>query len=321
MINFGDFIEVYFKLKQRGFEYLFSKISIQKNIRIKSTFDHTNQVSSNYWLIPEVTKKWNKMISGKEDENYAEYITRKYFRNQSNIKILSLGCGSGSNEIKFAKHPEYVEIIGVDIATKLIEKANINAREKKYSNLNYEVKNIYETEFEDEYFDMILFHSSLHHFHNLDFLLGQKIKKIIKKNGLIVIHEYVGPNRIQWSKEQLNETNSILKMIPDEYKRRFKLKNLRTKAYRPGKLRMIISDPSEAVESENILPMLHKYYETIEEKKLGGNIIMPLFKDIAHNFLDESAQTKKSIEFIFEKENAFLKDHSSDFIFGVYRKV
>ena len=319
MITTGDLIEIYFKMKQRGIAYVLSKFSVNKNTRIKRTFDQVNIVSSNYWIIPEIREHWNKMITGNAQEEYADYVVKKYFKNKTGLKMLSLGCGAGSHEIKFAKHENFSEIRGIDLAPKLIDEANNRAKQNGLTNLHYEVANIYELNFQDEHYDIVLFHSSLHHFHHLNTLLGVIVKKMLKQNGLLMIHEYVGPNRIQWTNEQLKEAGKTLSLFPAKYKRRYRLNNIKTKAYRPGSLRMILSDPSEAVESSTILPTLQKHYTILEEQPLGGNLLMPLFKDIAHNFTDGSEETKKYLNMVFEKEAAYIKTHQSDFVFGVYQ--
>ena len=82
MITRGDIIETYFKMKQRGIEYLFSKFTFQKNIRVKNTFNQVNIESSNYWIIPEIKEHWNKIISGNPNQEYADYIVKKYYENK-----------------------------------------------------------------------------------------------------------------------------------------------------------------------------------------------------------------------------------------------
>jgi ubiquinone/menaquinone biosynthesis C-methylase UbiE len=272
-------------------------------------------------IIKEIKEHWNKIITGDEQTEYADYVVKKYLNEASSLTLLSLGCGAGSHEIKFAKYNNFLEIKGIDLAPKLIDEANKNAQQNGFTNLKYEAGNVYEINLPNAYFDIVLFHSSLHHFNHLDFFIGNKIKNTLKKNGLLIIHEYVGPNRIQWTKEQLTKADEILNTLDSRYIKRFRLNNSKTKNYRPGKLRMIISDPSEAVESTNILPTIHTHFKTIEEHHLGGNIIMPLFKDIAHNFIDGSIETKKILHTIFETENKFIQTHPSDFVFGIYQKV
>lgn len=319
MFSIGDIIETYFKIKQRGLQFLLSRLNPDGYARTRSAFNEVEVAASNYWIIPGIRAHWNTLISGNPQEEYADHVVRKYVQDRSGLRMLSLGCGAGSHEVKFARHPQFAEVKGIDLAPKLIEEANRKAREQGLHHLHYETANVYETALPEAYYDLVLFHSSLHHFRQLDHLLGDTIRRTLKPGGLLVIHEYAGPDRIQWTRAQLKETNALLKEMDPRYRRRFRLNNIKTRAYRPGRLRMILSDPSEAVESSNILPALHKYYQVEEEQALGGNLIMPLFKDIAHHFTSGSPEVKALLQQVFDREKEFLRTHPSDFVFGVYR--
>lgn len=83
---------------------------------------------------------------------------------------------------------------------------------------------------------------------------------------------------------------------------------------------MIITDPSEAVESITILPNIRAKFETIEEKNLGGDLLMWVFKDISHNFLQDDAKTHEILNTTFQAEDEYLRSTRSDFIFGIYKK-
>ena len=65
---------------------------------------------------------------------------------------------------------------------------NLNARAK------FVVDDFRAKEFDDEAFDIVLYHSSLHHFRNLDEIL-LKTKRILKTGGFLIINEYVGQDR------------------------------------------------------------------------------------------------------------------------------
>jgi hypothetical protein len=80
---------------------------------------------------------------------------------------------------------------------------------------------------------------------------------------------------------------------------------------------MWISDPSECVDSESILPVLQKNFKTLELKNLGGNILMPVLKHIAHHFTNQNADELRKL---MDMEDRYLKDHPSDFVFGVFQK-
>ncbi len=81
---------------------------------------------------------------------------------------------------------------------------------------------------------------------------------------------------------------------------------------------MIISDPSECVDSESILPTIYKHFNVIIEKPFGGNILMSTLKDISHHFIDTTIEKEAILNKIFEFEDNYLLEHKSDFVFGVY---
>ena len=84
---------------------------------------------------------------------------------------------------------------------------------------------------------------------------------------------------------------------------------------------MLISDPSEAVESESIIPVIHSWFEVLEEKRIGGDLLMMVLKDIAHHFISEDTEAKPVLERLFEEEDKYLMHAATpNFIFGVYRK-
>jgi hypothetical protein len=153
-------------------------------------------------------------------------------------------------------------------------------------------------------------------------LIAQRISKALKPNGYLVLNEYVGKNRLQFSKEQVRKMNRLLAVIPDQYRTRYLTNQLKKKVYAPGLLRMIISDPSEAVESETIRPNIHNYFSVLEERKIGGDLLMMVLKDISHHFVGEIDSSRKQVlEQLFQEEDRYLKEtENADFIFGVYQK-
>ncbi|MEJ2568199.1 MAG: hypothetical protein P8Z50_04915, partial [candidate division WOR-3 bacterium] len=139
--------------------------------------------------------------------------------------------------------------------------------------------------------------------------------------GLLVINEYIGPNRFQWTNQQLKKANYYLNKIPGHYRYLWQSRRIKKKIYRPGLLRMILSDPSEAVDSEEILPQISRKFKKIEEKPYGGNLLHLIFKDISHNFTKNTSDINKMLDFLFRAEDEFLENtDKSDFLFGVYIK-
>jgi ubiquinone/menaquinone biosynthesis C-methylase UbiE len=233
--------------------------------------------------------------------------------------MLSLGSGNCSSELIFATHNNFEEILCTDIAEKSLNLAKNISKEKKLNNIKFEVHDINRFMFPENSYDIVYFKASLHHFKNVEDLLGKHIKNVLKKDGLLIIDEFVGPNRFQFPKYQIKAINQAIQLIPKKYRKRYKLNLYRNKVYGSGLIRMIIADPSECIDSENILPSIHKHYNTIYESEYGGNILMTALKDISHHFIEMDDEKEKILDELFLFEDNYLKTHPSDFMFGVYQ--
>ncbi|WP_445455070.1 class I SAM-dependent methyltransferase [Flavobacterium sp. HNIBRBA15423] len=319
-ITFGDLIDLYLKLRNKGWKFIISKVlKVNHKDKVSSKWD--NYVTeSDFWVIPEIRQHWNKIISGNEIISYEEYVSKKIINNKDNLSLLSIGCGEGIHERNFCNHLNLKKVLGIDISNESIKMAKTYA-EKEKKEIIYLSSDFFEVDFSSEKFDIILFDSSLHHFKDINKFLNNSIKPILDKDGVLVVFEYSGPNRLQWKKNQIKKCNDILKKLPTEFRKFEKSNFIKKKVYRPGILRMFAIDPSEAPDSENLVNALHANFDIIEEKKLGWNIIQPLFKGIAQNFLNENKETKEWINFILNDERQFIKQNgiSSDAIFGIYK--
>ena len=146
------------------------------------------------------------------------------------------------------------------------------------------------------------------------------IRLVSNKENFVVIFEYCGPNRLSWRKSQLKESNKILHKLPPRFKTLIDGKSIKRKVYRPGLVRMMLVDPSEAPDSENLVKSLNENFNVLEEKKLGWNITHLLLKGISHNFLKSDEETKKLLELILDQEEAFVQTtQENDAIFGIYK--
>src|SRR5437762_4010555 len=94
-------------------------------------------------------------------------------------------------------------------------------------------------DFVNELYDVILFNRSLHHFFSAEKIL-LKAQSALRRDGFLILAEYVGPNRFQWKENQLTLINDLLKETPLQYRRRQTGNSLKKKVFRPGTLRMYL---------------------------------------------------------------------------------
>ncbi|MEP0005364.1 MAG: class I SAM-dependent methyltransferase [Balneola sp.] len=321
ILTLDDIIDVLHKFKQRGLGFLLSKLNIYGIKRTEKSFNQLEYESADWWIIPKVRQRWNLLLTGSKDLDYKEYLVKNHLQHRTGLRLISLGSGTCHHEIELAKYSIFEEIICVDIAKDRMLEAEARANKLKLKNIEFVCADFNDYSIPKEYFDIVFFHASLHHFDNIASFVGSTIKNSLKTNGLLVINEFVGATRLQFPKHQIKKINEALKIIPREYKTRYKSNLLKKKYYGSGIIRMIIADPSECVDSASILPAIHSNFHTIIEKPYGGNLLMNVLKDISHHFIDLDSEKNQILEKLFSLEDEYLANNSSDFIFGVYQKL
>jgi len=319
LVTADDFTETLAKLRQRGGRFLLSKLNPSGLARTQGTFDDPGLQTANWWIVPAVRARWNAKITGDPARPYEPYVVHKYLRGRAGLHLCSLGSGSCSHELAFARHPEFGLVECVDITPALLGNAAERAAAEGLRNLRFAMRDVNRQAWPTATYDAVLFHSALHHFRRVPKLVAH-VRQALKPGGLLILNDYVGPNRLQWTTAQLAAANDLLAQLPASHRRRYKSSQLKTRITGPGRLRMRLADPSEAVESERILPAVRNEFAVLEEKAVGGNLLALVLKDIAHHFLADDPITRELLHLLFEAEDAFLASYPSDLVFGVYQK-
>lgn len=319
LITADDFVEARARFQQRGAKFLLSKLNLNGLARTQSTFDDPGLQTANWWILPAVRARLNEKMTGDPSLGYEPYVVAKYLRGRTGLRLCSLGSGGCSHELAFARHAAFDLVECVDVTPALLAAAAAQARQEGLQNLRFAVRDVNRQQWPAAAYDVVLFNAALHHFRRVAEIVGH-VWQALRPGGLLVLNDYVGPNRLQWTAAQLAAANQELRKLPETYRRRHGSGRLKTRITGPGQLRMWLADPSEAVECEQILPAVRHRFAVLEEKALGGNLLMLVLKDIAHHFLPADPTTGQLVQHLFAAEDAFLAQHSSDLVFGVYQK-
>lgn len=322
-ITYDDLVETYVKISTRGWKFLSSKFTFNSRERTRTAFDDDELEVAHWWIIPEVRQRWNELITGDPMLRYEDYFVRHHLAGRRGLRCLAIGSGVCSHEMRLATYQDtFAEVRCVDLAASLLKQAEREATAQGLDNMRFEVADIYEREFERGAWDVIFFHASLHHFEDIDGLVAQQLKPLLRAGGLIVINEFVGPNRLQYSNELLRAANAALLTLPDHYRQRFKSRLVKRRITGSGLWRMIVADPSECVDSAAILPALRQHMRVVEERPYGGNLLMPVLKDISHHFVGDGAgeEVGELLRGLFDLEDQYLADRESHMTFGVYAR-
>jgi SAM-dependent methyltransferase len=323
-VNLQDFTELIQRIRSepRMLQRILARFRIDRSEHVKAAWRNLQVPPKNWWDIPAVRERWNLMISGDRNVDYYEYVDRKYLAGRDSLRGLSLGCGNGQRELRWAKLGKFSRIDAFDISKEHVEFAIAAAKEKGYDRIvDYRVADVNSIEMREDYYDVVLVEQSLHHFSPLELIL-QRVNSFLEPDGYLVVNEFVGPPRFQWTNRQMQATNGLLAILPAQYRTRWNSMAVKTFAYKPGLLRMFLSDPSEAIESSHILPLLRKLFDVVEVKGFGGNILHLLFDGIAHHFSSPDAEAQNWLKLCFEIEDQFLASDKcqSDFVIAICRK-
>ena len=322
-ININDFADAWRRIKSNPKlrANVFKKLLATDNNKVELTWSHTEAVPDKWWFVPLVLRRWNYLITGDEKTNYTEYFVEKYLRERNDYRGFSFACGTGSREIVWGQTNKFSSIQGFDLSAQRIEKARDEADDLDLENvLSFTTADARKIQLKENDYDVYFGEQSLHHFSPLEEIL-LRIKKYIKPGGYLLINEFVGPERFQWTDEQIKYSNQLLASLPDSHKTYWKSNQTKKKIFKPGKLRMLLNDPSEAIESSRILPLLDKHFERVEIKYYGGTILHLVLDGIAHHFLGDDEETKSILNkcFAFEDDLIASGKIKNDFAFAVYK--
>lgn len=321
LVNYRDFLLLKSAIKEERIGSIIQGLLVGKKQKIINTWSRTERPLS-WWDIPEVQKRWNYLITGDSTTDVYQYISRKFLADKDSLFGLSLGCGDGSRKLKWAETGKFRTIIGYDISKRRISRANREAKQRSLDNIaTFRCRDIFSIEEEDNYYDVIFTEGALHHFSPLESILC-KINRMLDQNGYYLVNDFIGPTQFQWTERQLEIINGALSILPSGYRRMANTDSIVAKIYKPSRLSMMLSDPSEAVQSSSIMSLLERHFDIVEIKPYGGTILHPLLHGIAHNFLSNDSLTQKFLYLLFDLEDLLLKsgDVNNDFAVVICRK-
>jgi SAM-dependent methyltransferase len=226
------------------------------------------------------------MTGGSNGQDRFQYFMRNYFPEGAQVeRVLTLGCGSGEFERGLAQYGFARAHDAFDIAEGAIHKAVEAARAAGLTHIRYEVADLNRVTLERGRYDVVFGLSAIHHISALEDLFEQ-VRATLKPGGYVLLDEFIGPSQFQWPDEQLAIANQVLAALPERFRQRLDCPGLvKTCVSRPTVESMNAGDPSEAIRSAEIVPLVKKYLEVVEFRGYGGSLLHLVMAGIAGNFV------------------------------------
>jgi len=169
---------------------------------------------------PEIQRHINRKISGDPEIDALQYTLDKYYAGRLPMgEVLSLGCGTGHLERSLHRLGAFRHCDAYDVAEGSIAIANREAEKAGIDRIDYHVADINHITLPANHYDSVWIFAALHHIENLEGVC-QQISQSLKPNGLLVLQEYIGPSRFQFSARQKELANLCLALLPARYRAR-----------------------------------------------------------------------------------------------------
>lgn len=268
---------------------------------------------------PAIVAAMNRRASGSKDMD--AYVHFKRFLGERGIetpfdKAVSVGCGRGVIEIGLAQAEIFKHCTGFDLAEGALVQARASAAERGLADrLDFLCLDLEKDQFETYGVDLVIGHQSIHHVSGLESLFDQLVL-MMRPGAIMHLHEYIGPNRFQWTEVQLEEANRWLRYIPRDYRVTLNGEEVE-EIQRPTIACMMEIDPSEAVRSQDIIAVASERFDLIERIDLGGTLTMPALAGIAQNFDVANKIDMFWLETLIKQEEMQIKNGLLDSNFAV----
>ncbi len=270
------------------------------------------------WQNQTLLARWlRRLVTGDEEVDILSSFFLRHL-DEAVGDVLCLGTGKGSSELQVLSFGAAHRVVATDISARSLEAAREKARSYGIDDrVEYREVDLNKARFEPGRYGMVIAQGALHHVDDLSHLYDALVETL-KPDGILLFDEYVGPNRLQWSGEQAILVREFLAALPAE----MRLKDDFTPA---GSEEMRRVDPSEAVRSADVLPVLLERFELVERHDYGGCLFGPLFgtgclKPRPDGNLSE-ATLRFHLSLLWEAERSLIESGilPSDHVAGVAR--
>lgn len=240
-------------------------------------------------------------------ENYLDGASvgvylKRFLGGKTIKKGLEVGGGLGKQAIIFYHLLNTEKFDVIDISNFAVEAGNKRAKEENI-NVEFMVSDLNNDSLPENTYDLIIASGALHHIGNLEHLFEQ-ISRSLTSDGVFFASDYMGPNHMQWTEQQLGIMNAILALFPDQYAKVLHRNDEVIKEISRIPLSIFYEhDPSEGIRSADIFDVMAEYLNIVKITPICYTILYELLRGRIHNFdeFDEKDQFILNLLCILEK--------------------
>ena len=261
---------------------------IKKKISSAWSTKHS-QPRRRWWQSPKIIRHINKIICSKDISGWNAgplLLLKHYFQKTNFHDAISIGAGNCSKEISLVEKDIVDHFDIYELSLDRIYEAKKNVEEKGLSDkFNFYCEDYFSLRASKKY-DFFFWDNSLHHMLDSSYAVRQSYLAL-NTGGCFFCHDFVGKTRFQWSELELAIVNGIRNTLDDSVFQNGD-RPFNRNCVRPSLKRMIEDDPSEAADSEQIIPSVQKNFLNPLIIHTGGLIYHICLNNILQNIDEEN---------------------------------
>jgi SAM-dependent methyltransferase len=270
----------------------------------------------------EVQWHVNRACTGSAQGAWADYFRNSYLSGRRAASVLNLGCGEGVLERDLIARDFADSYVGYDVSAPCIEHANATLG-REFPQARFVQADLNHVELPRGAFEVAIFSHSLHHIERLEHMC-EETRAALQPGGFLLMHEFVGPTRMQWTDRQLAVCNRLFEALSESLRldvTKLPEQVLRGPVSRLSHAEWLRIDPSECVRSAEIVPVLAESFEILERRDYGGTLLQKLLENIVGNFDEQNDDHSTIIRLLITFESILIEEGllSPDFTFIIAR--
>ena len=267
--------------------------------------DSSVYYKSGYWNDLALVQAYlNRRASGDPEVSWSEHLATTTGRTFA--KALVLNCGNGWVERALVTSGLVKEAVGVDYAEDLLRTARAEADVAGLP-LRYYQLDTNTARWPEDGFDLVVNHAAGHHVARPDTVF-RSIAEMLPEDGLFVSYDYVGAHRNQYPTAMWEAAWQANEALPEGFRHELGYPHLPT---------MLVSDPTEAIHAELILPVLKRYFDIEHFRALGGGVAYSVLTFNKAIFSRPEDEVTPVVEQVLAADAAFTDaDPEANTLFG-----
>lgn len=259
--------------------------------------DNSKKFRLRWWESPTIIRHINKTICGEYIDGWNAGALRLLKHRQGGYETaISIGCGEGTKEMMLLESDLVQKFVCFELAKeRIIEGRQLAEKKGLQDRILFVYGDFFTSKYSEQSYDMVFWDNSLHHMMDAHKAV-KKTYEILKPGGVFFCNDFVGKSKFQWSDMELAIVNGIRMSLDEKIFQKSNGEIYKRLVSRPSIDSMNRSDPSEAADSNSILPAIREVFANPIIIPTGGLVYHLCLNGILSNIEEESALLKHLLD-------------------------